>query len=182
MRQAFRALGIFTLLIAIPAIARVDAPLIGPGKSQAWEDAVRLRAREFEAFVFLRQTNTFEMPHVGYGDVRSRGYLAMRILGRSPYADAAFKKLLDSSSPVGQLYGLIGVWRTDPVYFQSAMTRYTGSKESVIVFAGCIIDSDFVGDLVCGRIADGSYTRAFLDREFDEEEARADEAECDFSM
>lgn len=179
-----------TILLRQPrAMARtttacVIALLVVPAAWQTWDgstEALPLRAREAEAFDYLKNADMLEMPLVGFGGLRSRGYLAMRILGRSPNADAAFKELIRSGTRPGQLYGLIGVRRSDPVYFELAALRYSASLEPVAVFSGCIIGGETIGELVRNNIANGAYSRVFLDREPDEWAARADEIACDFS-
>src|SRR5438046_1771652 len=78
--------------------------------------ALALAPRETAAMHHLMTTRTFEYPRIGEAGIRSEGYLALRVLARSKNADAAFKELVAHAASAGQLYGLMGVSRTDPVF------------------------------------------------------------------
>lgn len=166
-----------------------------------------LTPRQREAFVYLRSSTDFEMPYIGIGGSRSRGYLAMRILRRSLAADDAFKELLRSGTPAGQLYGLCGLYHTDPAAFSAALPRYRRSMDSVGLFWGCILDRKNVADLACAEdgmriprgvpleewfrrfderrgtsidICGGSLPAIFSERDHDEVDARTDEMLAEF--
>lgn len=110
-----------------------------------------LTPRQREAFEYLRSSTEVEMPYIGIGGSRSRGYLAMRILRRSLAADDAFKDLLRSGTTAGQLYGLCGVYNTDPLAFSAALPRYRRSMESVGFTSGCVLGSERVAMLACSE-------------------------------
>lgn len=167
-----------------------------------------LTPRQREAYEYLRSSTDVEMPYIGIGGSRSRGYLAMRILRRSVAADDAFKELVRSGTPAGQLYGLCGLCHTDPFIFSATLPRYRRSTASVGFFWGCTLDTKRVADVACaedgfriprgvaiddwlrsegnkqyGRTVDicgGSLPAAFTQRDFDETEARMDEKLAEF--
>ncbi len=87
-----------------------------------------------------------EHPLVGFAAVYSRGYIAMRLLHRSLDADAAYKELIRTGTPAGRIYGLIGVHRTDPLYFERAVLG--APSGSIGVFSGCVIGGEAARDLI----------------------------------
>ena len=150
-------------------------------------------AREREAFEFLRTTTTFESPNIGEAGDLLRGYLALRIVNRSADADALFKRLIDEASAAGQMYGLVGVYRTDRAYFRSVLPRFASRSDMVSTMVGCIMISERVAEIVTvghalvvrdgetladavkrqphatTDIAHGGYTAWYLGRDSDEE-------------
>jgi hypothetical protein len=104
--------------------------------------ALTLTPRETTVMRHLMTTRTFEYPHVGITGTRSEGYLALRVLARSKNADAAFKELVAHAAPAGQLYGLMGVSRTDPAFFRAQLERYRKLSSVTSVANGCEIMSE----------------------------------------
>lgn len=163
-----------------------------------------LTSRQREAFEYLRTAERLEMPTVGFLVARSRGYLAMRILRRSVNADAAFKELLQSGTPAGQLYGLCGLYHSDPIRFSSALPRYRADTGTVEMFWGCIIDTHKVSEIACSEnglrvprggavekiweaqrdrdpdICGGALPAIFGERDYNEADALRDEQRADF--
>jgi hypothetical protein len=167
--------------------------------------SLTLTQRQQEAFDYLMHALRVQEPRVGEGGTRSAGFLAMRVLSKSAIADAAFKELVAHGTPAGQLYGLIGVRRTDPAFFRTSTQRVVRSG-SVDVVAGCLTWSEsiarFISDptaiqLPAGTslnawlvahpknsqpldIAGGGYSSLFLDTERDDKTALRDEEIVDF--
>jgi len=110
--------------------------------------ALTLTPREMAAMQHLMTTRTFEYPHIGEAGIRSEGYLALRVLARSKSADRAFKELVAHAASAGQLYGLMGVSRTDPAFFRAAIERYRKRADSTSVMNGCEIMSEQVSSIV----------------------------------
>src|SRR5205823_6379470 len=106
----------------------------------------------------------FEMPYVGFSGDRSGGYLAMRILRRSLAADEAFNELVRSGTTAGQLYGLAGLYDTDPLAFRVALPRYRTSIDNVRMFWGCVISDERVSELACSKIGVRIRGRESLDQ------------------
>jgi hypothetical protein len=130
---------VVVLLLLVPFAA---------GNWDGMRDALPLRARELQAFRYLQRSDVLEGPVIGFGAVYSGRFLAMRTLYRSPHADAAFKQLIRSGTTAGQLYGLIGVRRTDPLYFAAVAHRYASSVGTVRQSAGCTEEGVPIGGLV----------------------------------
>jgi hypothetical protein len=131
------------------AIVAIGIPLAFGMRGLELPSTTWLSANERAAFEYLRAAKQVEMPYVGFLAVRSRGYLAMRILRRSIAADGAFKELLRSGTTAGQLYGLCGVYNTDPVAFSAALPRYRSATASVDLFSGCVIGAEPVARVAC---------------------------------
>ncbi len=172
--------------------------------------ALSFTPRQQEALHYLMTAASFESRYITEGGTRSGGYLAMRIIGRAPGADAAFKDLVAHGTIAGQLYGLVGVRRTDPAFFRANIQRYKESDAWVQTINGCIISRERVSNVVYdpkairlppgttleqwGRtqrgdktffidIAGGSYSSVYLDGEGTaaaERDAQADEIRYDF--
>lgn len=135
-RGVMRATVALVIALLVPAAALLSAPA-GP---------MQLTPRQREALEYLRTATYVEYPLVGFGGVYSRGYIAMRLLNRSLGADAAYKELIRTGTSTGQVYGLIGVHRTDPLYFEQAVLGAPSGH--VIVFAGCVVGGEAVQDII----------------------------------
>ena len=171
--------------------------------------ALPFTPRQQEALHYLMTAKSFESRHIGEGGTRSGGYLAMRMIARSAGADAAFKDLVAHGTIAGQLYGLIGVRRTDPAFFRANIERYKRRNDSVSTIEGCIISDNPVANVVYDPravrlspgmtldewsrrrgnptlfvdIAGGGYSSVYLDGEptpAAERDAQADENHYDF--
>lgn len=110
--------------------------------------AVSLTPRQQEALHYLMTAGELESTSIGDAGSRSGGYVAMQILQRSGNADAAFKELIAHGTIAGQLYGLIGVRRTDPAFFRANIGRYAKRTDSVRTVNGCLIGSDKIATIV----------------------------------
>ena len=110
--------------------------------------ALTLTPREAIVMRHLMTTRSFEYPHTGEAGIHSKGYLALRVLARSKDADAAFKELVAHAAPAGQLYGLIGVSRTDPAFFRAQLERFRKLHESTGVVNGCEVTNEQVANIV----------------------------------
>jgi hypothetical protein len=172
--------------------------------------ALSFTPRQQEALHYLMTATSFESRYITEGGTRSGGYLAMRVIAHSDGADAAFKELVAHGTIAGQLYGLIGVRRTDPAFFRANIERYKNSRERVRTFEGCIIGDERVAKVVHDPkairlppgttfeawarkhrgdetvfldIAGGSYSCVYLDGEptpAAERDAKAEENSYDF--
>jgi len=149
--------------------------------------AMSLTPRQREAFHYLMTAEYLAGPHVGIGGTHSGGYLAMRVLSRSSDADAAFKSLVLHGTVAGQLYGLIGVRRTDPLFFRANAWRCAKRTGEIDFIQGCVMDHEPIAKIVSDPnaidIAGGAYSRMYLDRQpfpAAEEDARLDEKLYDF--
>lgn len=149
---------------------------------------LRLTPREREAFEYLRTAERLETPSFGIAGLPSYGFVALRILSRSRDADAAYKELIHSGTMPGQLYGLIGVYRSDPLFFATAVRPYVDRPGEILVSEGCVIGKQDIAPIVRRRdgqldIAGGGYTEWFLERDFEEweQEVRKAERTYDFS-
>lgn len=218
MLIAFLLAWIATMILRRPHVFQrltlvvVIALLILPAASQTWDgnaNALALSPRERQAFEYLRNAESVEMPRVGFSVVYSGGYLAMRILRRSLAADAAFKELVRTGTIAGQLYGLCGVRETDPLFYRMHAPHYANMTGEVVVFGGCVMAGEPIATFVRHPgamrlrpretlqewwrahehnggelhwdIEGGAYSRMYFDRDADEPEALAAERACDFT-
>jgi hypothetical protein len=155
--------------------------------------AISLTPRQSEALHYLMTTEYLEGPYIGIGGTRSGGYLAMRVLSRSTDADAAYKSLVLHGTVAGQLYGLLGVRRTDPLFFRANAWRCAHRTGEIDFIQGCVMRAEPIAKIVVDPeavqlprgmsaeewfrtrykrgeplyfdIAGGGYTSMFLDRE-----------------
>jgi hypothetical protein len=190
----FRIAVAFAVLVALGWVAsvivrrpRLFAPalmggvvvlLLFPAAWQTWDGraSLQLRARERDAFDYLRTVETFEGPVIGFGARYSGGFLAMRILSRSPQADAAFKELLRTGTTAGRVYGWIGVRKTDPSYYRQVAGTFARDTTSVPVLAGCVMDSQRVSELAAWLEQAQPDAWSATSKLFPEAEVRAAEA------
>jgi hypothetical protein len=155
--------------------------------------AMSLTPRQREAFHYLMTAGYLQGTHIGIGGSRSGGYLAMRVLSRSSDADAAFKSLVLHGTVAGQLYGLAGVRRTDPLFFRANAWRCARRRDTIDFIQGCVMQAEPIATIVSDPravqlprgmsaeewfrthwkrgqplyfdIAGGGYSSMFLDRE-----------------
>jgi hypothetical protein len=110
--------------------------------------AIILSERGKEAYELLLRAKKFEDKYIGYGEVPSERVLAFQYLLQEPYADAAFKSLLEKAKIPGQLYALCGIYFTDPEFFSTAVERYRNNDEYILTIIYCVISKNKVSDIV----------------------------------
>ncbi|MBI4606403.1 MAG: HEAT repeat domain-containing protein, partial [Planctomycetes bacterium] len=126
-----------------PSVQEVEVPAPpAPGGAEAGY-------RELPGHWVLLSAGGFFGRTIGAGAACSDEAAAFRMLLARPDAAAAFKDLLERARLGGQLYGLCGLWHTDPVAFRAALPRYAASRELLTVqWYGCLVDRRPVGELV----------------------------------
>jgi hypothetical protein len=115
--------------------------------------------KEYE---ILLSADKFYGAHIGFGGTTPPTVYAYRDLLDHPDADDVFKELIEEGTMPGRLYGLAGVYYTDPSSLLDLSRRFLESSESVPAFFGCILSDTPVKDLA-QRIVDGSLPRELLD-------------------
>jgi len=115
--------------------------------------------KEYE---ILLSADKFYGAHIGFGGTTPPTVYAYRDLLDHPNADDAFKDLIEEGTMPGRLYGLAGVYFTDPSSLPDLSRRFLESSESVPAFFGCILSDTRVKELA-QRIVDGSLPRELLD-------------------
>jgi hypothetical protein len=134
LRHAIALSSAVILLVAslAAATAAYEPRLFAP------EPGMSLAPRQREALKYLMSAKELEGPAIGVGGEVSSGYVAMQTLWHSTSADAAFKQLVLRGTNAGPVYGLIGVRRTDPVFFEANRWRFETSNETVGYAFGCV--------------------------------------------
>ncbi len=115
--------------------------------------------KEYE---ILLSADKFYGAHIGFGGITPPTVYAYRDLLDHPNADDTFKELIEEGTMPGRLYGLAGVYFTDPSSLPDLSRRFLESSESVPAFFGCILSDTQVKDLA-QRIVDGSLPRELRD-------------------
>ena len=108
----------------------------------------------------------FQSASVGEAGAPSGYRCAFERLAVSSRADRHCKSLVDEGHSVAALYGLVGVFKTDPVAFSSLADQVVDKHggELVTTVEGCIVYQLTVADLVDGPaenyhfIRNGSWT------------------------
>ncbi|MBC7798967.1 MAG: hypothetical protein H7Z37_19015 [Pyrinomonadaceae bacterium] len=158
---------VFVLIAA--SIFNCNAPL---RSQQTNFDVNSLSEKGRTAYQLLLTATEFQESAVGYAGSPSDGFLAFYEISKEKSADAAFKSLLEKSETAGQLYALIGLYKTDNAFFRQAVENYRGSKKTIQVFSGCTKIPFEVGEIVDSKgkaggsldILSGAYTTHFLER------------------
>ena len=70
------------------------------------------------------------------------------LLRHSPAPRAQFRALLHQPNPVGQLYGLAGLYLVDRALFLQVLERYAQRQDLIPTLDGCLSDSAPMGELV----------------------------------
>lgn len=120
---------------------------IGASRVMEGDPLLRLSAEESEALTTLLDIDEFEMQLVGFDVHESDGYLAMRTLHRSPSADAAFQELVRYGTVAGKLYGLCGLYITNPALFRAAKTTIVATG-TVPQFWGCTVENVEIAKMI----------------------------------
>ena len=90
------------------------------------------------AMAVLRGTSRLYAAQIGYAGLRPPEALAWQAVARSVKADSLFKALVQTPSPVGQLYGLAGVYWTDTSAYPLLAAHRRSQSGSVSTMVGCI--------------------------------------------
>jgi hypothetical protein len=143
-----------------------------PDANESWDFANGPLQGELSretAFELLLKTDIFASTAIGSDGVRSNQVRAFRRLLAEPDAAAAFGDLVRRGRMAGQLYGLSGLYLTDPAAFERALPAYRNSTETVWTFFGCSMARYPVAELIEDKenpswgIASGSMPRSFQD-------------------
>jgi len=123
----------------------------------------RFPALELEdAYSLLRSGTAFIPLCLGVEGVLSAQTLAYREILDHERADEHFKALLDSEQTPGRLYGLMGLYFTDPDSFSTEIPAYLDSEEPLPMWVGNALISGETS-LVAAGIASGELPVSFRD-------------------
>lgn len=86
----------------------------------------------------LARSNYFSSSTVGYADVVTREQRAWARIREEPDAAEQFRALADSSNPAAVLWGLAGLYRSDPSAFRKARQHYQEDSRRVSIHVGCV--------------------------------------------
>jgi hypothetical protein len=102
------------------------------------------------AFEHLRTANTFDDAHVGFSGELSTYVAAFRTILDDTRAAAIFEALYASASATreGELYGVAGLYFTDPSAFALAITALERSTEVVQTRHGCSGEREPVASVI----------------------------------
>lgn len=104
----------------------------------------------------IRDAPMFTIGGVGIAARLTEAEVALEDLLKKPSAADECRKLVREGSLAGQLYGLLGLKRSDPAGFRKLVQPYKDSKEKVQTASGCIMGSIQVSAVAKG-IEDGNY-------------------------
>lgn len=108
-----------------------------------------------QALQTLLSARTFQDVEIGSRGGISNGVKAFRVLLKDPAGDRAFKELLENGSKPGQLYGLCGVYFTDPASFRAAAERlHDAPTETVPYEVGGTMGEELVSTLILSKEED----------------------------
>lgn len=106
-------------------------------------------------FETVQAADKFSGAYVGIAATTPPTVLAWRTLLAQPDADRSFKLLVADATLPGQLYGLAGVYFTDPPALESLAAPYLVRPDSIWTAFGCIESRDLARS-IAGRILDGT--------------------------
>ena len=110
------------------------------------------------ALAQLSRATSFTSAYVGFSGSVPLEVRAWGTVLRSRGADSAFKSLLETATPAGQLFALTGIYLTDPAYFRRQLSAYRGRSDTVHTIVGCIATDVSLGALV-PYLANGHWSR-----------------------
>ena len=108
---------------------------------------------EFEK---IRDAPMFAIGGVGIAARLTEAEVALENLLKKPSAADHCRKLVKEGTMAGQLYGLLGLKRSDPAGFKKLVRPYRDSKEMVQTASGCIMGSIEVST-VAAEIENGEF-------------------------
>ncbi len=100
------------------------------------------------AFETLRAAGTFESAHIGENGNISDNVKAFRLILHNPQATRLFHELVAAARLPGKLYGLCGLYFTDPGSFQNEVAKFASDRTSIPTLDGCIVDQKPVDEIV----------------------------------
>ena len=127
------------------------------------ETYLRLSLAGQEAYDVLRAAPFFSDACVGFACIPPPTVEGFRVLIEEPEADAAFEALLAEANLEGQLFGLVGIYFTDPTRFDRYAAPYRRSNVKVDFRSGCVGRRTTARELT-GEIADGSLPHSIRGR------------------
>ena len=108
-----------------------------------------------EEYAMLFGEELFQGAHVGFRGETPQVVYAFRAILDHPDGDIYFKSLIDQATMPGQLYGLAGIYYTDPDMLDLLIEPYLKSSQTVKTFFGCILSEEDVST-IAAWIQDGS--------------------------
>jgi hypothetical protein len=111
------------------------------------EPRLFLSPEGYQAYELLRTTKSFGTDSLGFVGIPSDQVLAFRLLLRERAVDRAFKALEKQATLAGRLYGLTGLYLTDPVYFYLVAGPYLFRSEKIYLYSGCVPQEVAIGEL-----------------------------------
>src|SRR5262245_5683289 len=152
-RKLVNILGILLPPLLLAACRQGPQP-VAPPTSFATSPGERVDPslyRSSPEYWLLLSTRVFAGSAVGDGCNVSDEVTAFRLLLKKPYADVAFKDLLQNAGLPGQLYALCGLYFTDPNAFRSVVGKYCSMEEEIPTLFYCIGSTMKVSGLVCSK-------------------------------
>jgi hypothetical protein len=113
--------------------------------------ASQLTVEDLARYDRLSKAQWFAGPAVGIGGVEPPESKALRALASRPAGGRAFKYLLLTGTPAGKLYALVGLRRTNPVFFRIAVQPFRIWPGDVETLFGCLGQTVAVRELVESR-------------------------------
>ncbi len=122
------------------------------------------------AYDTLARVSLFAVGGIGVVGSRSSGETALRVLLKEKGGGTAFQKLLQSATPEGKLYGLLGLSLVAPGHLSAQMGPYLASKVPVQTASGCMMMTEETR-AVAHNINNGEY-RLYFTRTVDKPPVR----------
>ena len=107
-----------------------------------------LTRHERAQYEILRDAKYFASRAVGFGAVEPPEARALVTLAKSRHGGTALKYLLVRGSVAAKVYALVGLRRTNPIFFRIAVQPFRVWPSEVVTFFGCIISSERVATIV----------------------------------
>ena len=104
----------------------------------------------------LRKAGLFALGGIGVAGTMSAGERALRDLLKQPDAVMRLQRLIESATPAGQLYALLGLRARDRGAYERALEKLVGVETQVETARGCILQRESLRDLV-KEIEHGNY-------------------------
>jgi len=136
-------------LILLGVLGLLCPSLIAAQPPKNTEDPVEL----------LKTAPLFAIGGVGYAGTISLQEKALRQVVKQKDAKLVLTKLLDKSTPEGQMYALVGLKAVDNSEFKSRLKSYTDKSNQVRTARGCIMSNRPASE-IAAAIAAGHFELA----------------------
>jgi hypothetical protein len=106
------------------------------------------KKQKIASYEKIKKAQYFSIGPVGIAGTLSEAELEITALLEDKKQSAqVLRKLLEESTPAGQMYALFGLKLVDIAYFEKVFPSYAEKKETIHTMSGCIASEESIGSI-----------------------------------